>query len=88
MADFCKQCSIELFGRDRGDLRPCSDPDCTLCSTENRSEYVVICEGCGFTRVDGSGACLYHEANGGKGETCIKRKKNSFKELEKIFDSQ
>jgi hypothetical protein len=79
---------MELFGRDRGDLMPCCDPNCDLCTSADRSEYVVICEGCGFTRVGITGACLYHEVNGGTGQTCIKRKDNSSEELERIWDLQ
>ena len=49
MADFCKQCSIKLFGEDFGDLSDLCKPD----------ELVgVLCEGCGGTVVDHTGTCL------------------------------
>jgi len=46
MADFCKQCSEEMFGQDFGDLA----------FGEDRL-WEAICEGCGFTIVDGDGVC-------------------------------
>lgn len=49
MADFCKQCSIEQFGEDFGDLAG-------LCDYDN--DAVVICEGCGFINVDHEGTCV------------------------------
>lgn len=48
MADFCKQCSEEMFGEDFGDLRGLSGPHDTH----------VICEGCGPTVVDAEGRCI------------------------------
>ena len=45
MADFCKQCSEELFNRDSGDLAG-------LC---NKGMIDVICEGCGPIYVDSTG---------------------------------
>lgn len=53
MADFCQQCSIELFNEDFGDLadlgqgRKLSQGDGWLC----------LCEGCGPTTVDDEGRC-------------------------------
>lgn len=38
MADFCKRCSIEIFGEDFGDLAG-------LCGTGET--VTTICEGCG-----------------------------------------
>jgi hypothetical protein len=56
MADFCKQCSEELFGKDFEDLkglsREHSEP---LAPGEG---YIVICEGCGLTVVDEDGKCI------------------------------
>jgi hypothetical protein len=49
MADFCKQCSVEMFGEDFGDLA-------NLCAEGQRAH--VICEGCGFTVVDKDGICV------------------------------
>lgn len=49
MADFCKQCSIEQFGEDFGDLAGLADLD---------NEVLAICEGCGFIEVDCEGNCI------------------------------
>jgi hypothetical protein len=54
MADFCKQCSEELFGKDFGDLKG-------LISEEEVKKgfgAVVICESCGYTLVDHEGRCV------------------------------
>ena len=49
MADFCKQCSEDLFDGDCGDLEGLCQP----------GEIVhVICEGCGHTTVDNTGQCV------------------------------
>lgn len=49
MADFCKQCGIETFGSDFGDLKGmCADGATTH----------TICEGCGHTEVDHLGNCV------------------------------
>jgi hypothetical protein len=46
MASFCKQCSIELFGKDYGDFADlCKPGECT----------VVLCEECGIIEVDETG---------------------------------
>lgn len=50
MADFCKQCSVEMFGEDTRDLAG-SPPDAY-------KRLHTICEGCGFTVVDYDGVCL------------------------------
>ena len=49
MADFCKQCSIEMFGKDYGDLK--------LGPLKIGHGWVVLCEGCGPTMVDAEGQC-------------------------------
>lgn len=46
MADFCKECSEEIFGEDLGDLTD-------LCK-ENEM-ISVLCEGCGYIYVDHKG---------------------------------
>ena len=46
MADFCKECSEELFGEDFGDLAKIALPD---------GEAYVLCEGCGYIVVDREG---------------------------------
>lgn len=53
MADFCKQCSVELFGEDLKDLawdrgKPLG-PD---------QGWAEICEGCGYTLVKDDGECI------------------------------
>lgn len=63
MADFCRQCSKEVFGEDFGDLKglvPKFGPFAA-----------VICEGCGATHVDLGGNCIYH--GGGTSEECLGR---------------
>jgi hypothetical protein len=51
VADFCKQCSIDMFGEDLGDMAG-------LCKED---EVVsVLCEGCGPTCVDSEGSCQFH----------------------------
>lgn len=54
MADFCQQCSIEVFGEDTRDLAGLGD------GTPLREGYgwKAICEGCGFTIVDDAGKCI------------------------------
>lgn len=55
MADFCMQCSIEMFGRDTGDLahlRPDDEP------LKEGYGYLVLCEGCGATMVNELGECI------------------------------
>lgn len=54
MADFCRQCSIEVFGEDLKDLSGLSSPE----DTKNGLYSVVICEGCGATQVDHEGVCI------------------------------
>ena len=49
MADFCKQCSVMLFGEDFHDLAD-------LCPEGMFA--TVICEGCGVIQVDHTGACV------------------------------
>ena len=46
MADFCRQCSIEMFDEDFRDLEGLSDRE------------VALCEGCGLTVVDCNGSCM------------------------------
>ena len=53
MADFCKQCSVEMFGQDYGDL--------ANLNTEPLLEgygIPVICEGCGYILVNEKGECI------------------------------
>jgi RNase P subunit RPR2 len=46
MADFCQDCSIEMFGKDMKDMAD-------LCGEGNM--ILVICEGCGWIYVDNNG---------------------------------
>jgi hypothetical protein len=64
MADFCKQCSIEIFCEDFRDLAGCSKPE----DTAKGMFAPVICEGCGLVYVDHEGKCV-----GGK---CLKKHEN------------
>lgn len=54
MADYCKQCSINLFDLDYRELAKLSKPE----DTEKGIYAEVICEGCGFTYVDHEGICV------------------------------
>lgn len=59
MADFCKECSIEMWGSDTKDLAG-------LITKEEVAEglgAVVICEGCGVIRVDHEGKRLEESNN-------------------------
>jgi len=59
MADFCKQCSIELFGKDFKDLANITKQ----ASWARGRSSVVICEGCGPIQVDPSGNCISNDCN-------------------------
>lgn len=68
MADFCKQCSIELMGEDFGDhSRPNAPP------LAEGMGWPALCEGCGPTLVDNEGACMYHEEAGGTSDACNRK---------------
>jgi len=54
MADFCKQCSIEMFGKDYGDFKGISSEE----DTKNDLYPLVLCEGCGPIQVDHEGKCV------------------------------
>ncbi len=49
MADFCKECSIVMFGEDFGDLAGL---------VEEGDVAVVLCEGCGTVAVDDEGVVI------------------------------
>lgn len=54
MADFCQQCSINLFGEDYKDLAGITHAD-----QQAQGKYVcVLCEGCGLIQVDTAGKCI------------------------------
>ena len=54
MADFCKQCSIDLFGQDFHDMKGLSTEE----DTKKGLFAVVLCEGCGPCQVDHEGNCI------------------------------
>ncbi len=56
MADFCTQCSRNMFGKDYGDMRGLSHP----IDTCFKLYPVVLCEGCGATQVNHRGECIHH----------------------------
>jgi len=54
MADFCKACSIELFGKDFEDHKGIT----TEQMWKELHAVTVICEGCGPIQVDPEGNCV------------------------------
>lgn len=54
MADFCKQCSIDNFGEDYGDLAELH-LEMKLADGEG---FAVLCEGCGAAIVQHDGTCI------------------------------
>lgn len=54
MADFCKQCSINNWGEDTGDLAGLTLPD----SWAKQYANYAWCEGCGPIQVDPEGNCV------------------------------
>ena len=54
MADFCKQCSEEIFGKDFRELAGITTEE----DVAKIMYCVVICEGCGVTQVDPEGQCV------------------------------
>jgi hypothetical protein len=55
MADFCRQCALELWGEDQEDLAHFGKGKPPL---EPGYGYPCICEGCGYIRVNDLGECL------------------------------
>jgi len=77
MADFCKQCSIKLFGQDFGDLTG-------LC--KDGEKVAALCEGCGPVFVDSTGTRVsepWQPKRGKVKKISAKkiRKKHGFKDL-------
>jgi len=54
MADFCKQCSIDILGQDFGDLAGFT----SVRDWEKGLAVIEICEGCGIINVDPLGNCV------------------------------
>ena len=54
MAEFCRQCSIEVFDEDQQDF-------CGMTTIEDEEKglaAIVICEGCGLIQVNHKGECI------------------------------
>lgn len=64
MADFCKECSIEMFGKDFRELAGITTED----DEKNNLYATVICEGCGYIQVDKDGVAV----NGPRRDVCTK----------------
>lgn len=60
MADFCKQCSIDMWGKDTQDLAELITKE----EVDKGYGAVVICEGCGIIRVDHEGSKLEEPEDG------------------------
>lgn len=54
MADFYRECSIDLWGEDTGDLAGLSTKE----DTDNGLFCVVLCETCGVIQVDHEGVSI------------------------------
>ena len=54
MADFCRQCSLEIFGKDTQELAGLGDGREL---TEGHG-WRALCEGCGPAIVDDEGRCI------------------------------
>ena len=57
MADFCNQCADYMFGPGYRDYENIGNWEGSQPLKEGES-YLVICEGCGFVRIDAKGNCL------------------------------
>jgi len=57
MADFCMQCSIELFNEDFEDFKGIGKGK----NLPEGSGWSVLCEGCGMTLVDDEGKCILRD---------------------------
>jgi hypothetical protein len=53
VAEFCQQCSTEIFGEDSGDF---SHPDAPPLGPNEG--WVHLCEGCGPIYTDNDGKCI------------------------------
>lgn len=54
MADFCRQCSLRIFGRDFRELAGITTHE----DWKVGKSCVVLCEGCGPIQVDPDGNCI------------------------------
>lgn len=79
MADFCHQCSLDMFGEDFGELAGLGDGR----DLGPGSGWTAICEGCGFILVDNAGncvACDLHKGEEGHGPLLMSDKKELVEE--------
>jgi hypothetical protein len=53
MADFCQQCSIDLFGKDFEDMKGATTQE----DWDKGLAAICLCEGCGYIQVDPDGKC-------------------------------
>jgi hypothetical protein len=60
MSDYCKQCSLEEFGKDYKELAGLSTEN----DTQNSLFATAICEGCGYIQVDHEGNCISEDCDG------------------------
>ena len=72
MADFCKQCSIDVFQEDFGDMKGVTKVEHWEVGLANQ----VLCEGCGIIQVNPEGSCV--------SSNCIK-KHNTVEEAKEIW---
>ena len=72
MADFCKQCSIDIFGEDFRELAGITTQE----GWNDGKAAVVLCEGCGPIQVDPDGNCVsencYCQGKAGHGLPWVK----------------
>lgn len=61
MADFCKQCTVAVLG-----VKPEQNDFADMGEPPEGKSWVVLCEGCGYTLVDGTGTCLTDDCKGGE----------------------
>jgi hypothetical protein len=54
MADFCKACSIDIFGEDFKELALITKEE----DWKGGKACTALCEGCGFIQVDPEGNCV------------------------------
>lgn len=55
MADFCKECSIKVFGEDFGDLANLGNGE----KLKEGHGWEALCEGCGIILVDDDGKRIW-----------------------------
>lgn len=57
MADFCKQCSIDIFGEDFRELAGITSEK----MWKEKQAFFALCEGCGPIQVDPDGNCVSND---------------------------